>query len=118
MKIAISAESTIDLTQDIIDKYSINIVPFHITLGDKEYEDDKITTDEIIEFVNQNKILPKTSAVNEDQFDKAFSKLLKTNDAIIHFSLSSDMSSAYDNACKAAKKLKNVYVIDTKSLST
>ena len=69
MKIAISAESTIDLTQDIIEKYNINIVPFHITLGDTDYEDDKITTDEIIDFVNKNKILPKTSAVNEDQFE-------------------------------------------------
>ena len=118
MRIAISAESTIDLTQDIIDKYNINVVPFHITLGDKEYEDDKITTDEIIEFVNQNKILPKTSAVNEDQFETAFSKLLKTYDAIIHFSLSSSMSSAYDNAYKVSRNHKHVYVIDTKSLST
>ena len=87
MKIAISAESTIDLTQDLIEKYNINIVPFHIVLGDKEYEDDKVTTDEIIEFVDKNKILPKTSAVNEVQFETAFSKLLKTYDAVIHFSL-------------------------------
>lgn len=118
MKIAISAESTIDLTQDLIEKYNINIVPFHIVLGDKEYEDDKVTTDEIIEFVDKNKILPKTSAVNEVQFETAFSKLLKTYDAVIHFSLSSNISSAYDNAYRVAEKYKQVYVIDTKSLST
>ena len=118
MKIAISAESTIDLTQDLIEKYNINIVPFHIVLGDKEYEDDKVTTDEIIEFVDKNKILPKTSAVNEIQFETAFSKLLKTYDAVIHFSLSSNISSAYDNAYRVAEKYKQVYVIDTKSLST
>ncbi len=118
MKIAISAESTIDLTQDLIEKYNINIVPFHIVLGDKEYEDDKVTTDEIIEFVDKNKILPKTSAVNEVQFETAFSKLLKTYDAVIHFSLSSNISSAYDNAYRVAEKYKQVYVVDTKSLST
>ena len=67
MKIAISAESTIDLTKELIEKYNIKLIPFNIQLGDKSGLDGEITTDEIIGFVNQNGVLPKTSAINEFQ---------------------------------------------------
>lgn len=118
MKIAISAESTIDLTKELIEKYDVHIVPFQIFLGDENRLDGEVTTDEIIDFVNKTKILPKTGAVNEVQFDEHFGKLLEDYDAVIHFSLSSELSCAYSNACRAADKLKNVYVIDTRTLST
>ena len=43
---------------------------------------------------------------------------MKENDAIVHFCLSSGISSACSNAKLAAAELKNVHVIDSKSLST
>ncbi len=118
MKIAISAESTIDLPKELLEQYSINTVPFTITLGDITEKDGEITNDKIISYVNEHKVLPKTSAVNEEQFTEHFGKLLKDHDGIIHFSLSKEMSSAYNNAVSAAKQFKNVYVVDTRSLST
>lgn len=118
MKIAVSAESTIDLPKEILTEYDIYTVPFTITLGDISEKDGDITNDIIIEFVNKNKVLPKTSAVNEEQFNEHFAKLLKNYDGVIHFSLSKEMSSAYNNAVNAAKNFKNVYVVDTRSLST
>ncbi|MBR0189202.1 MAG: DegV family protein [Clostridia bacterium] len=118
MKIAVSAESTIDLPKELLEQYSISTVPFTITLGDITEKDGEITNDRIISYVNEHKVLPKTSAVNEEQFTEHFGKLLKEHDGIIHFSLSSEMSSAYNNAVSAAKKFKNVYVVDTRSLST
>lgn len=118
MKIAISAESTIDLPKELLEKYSISTVPFTITLGDTTEKDGEITNDRIIAYVNANKVLPKTSAVNEEQFNEHFTNLLKEYDGIIHFSLSKEMSSAYNNAVSASKNFKNVYVVDTRSLST
>ncbi|MBE7087711.1 MAG: DegV family protein [Clostridiales bacterium] len=118
MKIAISTESTVDLTKELIEKYSIKVVPFQIYLGDESKLDGEITCDEIIEFVNKTKILPKTGAVNEYQYEEHFNEILKSYDAIVHFSLSSELSSAYSNALKTAKNYKNVYVIDTRTLST
>jgi len=118
MKIAISAESTIDLSKELIEKFNINIIPFNIQLGDKGGLDGEITTDEIISFVNKTGILPKTSAVNEYQFNEYFTKLHKEYDAIIHFSLSSELSATCNNAKNAAKNFKNVFIVDTKSLST
>ena len=118
MRIAISAESTIDLTKDLVAKFDIKIVPFAIQLGDNLALDGEITTDEILEFANTNKVLPKTSAVNEYQYTEHFENILKEYDGIVHFSLSSKLSLACSNAMNAAKKFKNVFVVDTCSLST
>lgn len=118
MKIAISAESTVDLTKELLTMFDVKTVPFTILLGEKLELDGVITGEEIIEFVNKNKLLPKTSAVNKVQYDEHFDKLLKDYDGIVHFSLSSQLSSAYQNAVSSASERKNVFVIDTMSLST
>lgn len=118
MKIAITAESTIDLPQEILKEFDIQTLPFTVILGDKEYEDGVIKTPEIFEYVSKNKILPKTSAINKEQYSNFFKEVLKKYDAIVHFSLSSEISSACSHAVLASEELKNVYVVDTKSLST
>ena len=118
MKIAITAESTIDLPKNLLDKYDIKTLPFTVILGDDEYKDGEITSADIFEFVEQNKILPKTSAINEMQYTEFFGKVLKEYDAVVHFCLSSQISSAHNNAKLAAVGLKNVFVVDTRSLST
>ena len=53
MRIAISAETTIDLTKELIAQYDLKIVPFGVQLGDKSGYDGEITADEIISFVNE-----------------------------------------------------------------
>lgn len=118
MKIALSSETTIDLPKSLLEKYNIKTVPFSLLLGNESKFDGEISTDEIIEFVNKTKILPKTGAVNQIQYEEHFSSILKEYDGIIHISTSSEVSSAYNNAVIASKSFKNVYVIDSKSLST
>ncbi len=118
MKIAITAESTIDLTQELKNKFDIITLPFTVILGDKDYRDGEITSADIFEFVEKNNILPKTSAINAQQYTEFFEGVLKDYDAVVHFCLSSCISSACSNARLAASEMKNVYVVDTKSLST
>ena len=118
MKIAITAESTIDLTKELLEKFDIKTVPFTILLGDKLALDGEITSDRIINYVTETKNLPKTSAVNASQYEEFFTQTLKEYDAVIHFSLSSQLSSAYNNALGVAENLSNVFVVDTKTLST
>ena len=118
MKIAISAETTIDITPELKERFNINIVPFSIQLGEVSGLDGEITTDQIISYVNEKKVLPKTSAVNEFQYLEHFGNLKKDYDAVIHFSLSSELSLACTNAKRAASQFENVFVIDTLSLST
>ena len=118
MKIAISCETTVDITKELKEKYNIQTVPFSVLLGDKNYLDGEITCDEIIAYVQEKNVLPKTGAVNKSQYDEHFANLLKEHEAIVHISLSSELSSAYSNAVASASEFKNVYVIDSRSLST
>ena len=118
MKIAISCESTVDLPKVLLEKFNIKTIPFTLLIGNNTKLDGEINPDEIIDFVNKNKTLPKTSAVNQFQYEEFFSSILNDYDAIIHFSLSSKISSAYFNALNASKNFKNVYIVDTLSLST
>ena len=80
--------------------------------------DGVITPQTIFDYVDKTGVLPRTSAINEAQFDDYFRGLLKEYDAVIHFSLSSEISSACNNAINAARELKGVYVVDSRSLST
>ena len=118
MKIAISAESTCDLSQELIEKYDVKIVPFHVTLGDNTFKDGELTTEEIFKFVDEKGALPKTNALNEFEYIEYFEELKKDYDAVVHISLSSGLSSSCNNAIRAAKEVKNVFVVDSLSLST
>ena len=119
MKIAITADSVIDLTQDLLQKYDIKIIPIRILLGDDEYDDGVISTDEIFAYVQKTGTLPKTSACNEVRYTECFEELLKEYDGIVHINLSSFMSASHNNAVTAAKKFGGkVAVVDSKSLST
>lgn len=118
MKIKITAESTIDLTKELLEEYKISTLPFTVILGDNEYKDGEITSKDIFEFVEENKTLPKTAAINEEQYTEFFTEMKKENDAIVHICLSSKISCAHQNAVAAASKFENVYVVDSKSLST
>ncbi len=118
MKICISAESTIDLPKELLEEYSIKVIPFTVILGDKSGFDGEVTPDIIYEYVDRTGVLPKTSAINIGQYDEYFRSLLKEYDEVIHLCLSSEISSACQNAMNAASELKGVHVIDTRSLST
>ena len=118
MKIGISAESTIDVPQELLQKFNIDTIPFTVLLGEEEGKDGVLTPTQIFDYVDRTGVLPKTSAVNEFQFEEYFTELKKKYDAIIHISLSSCISSACSNAVKVAEQMKDVYVIDSKSLST
>ena len=118
MKIAITLDSACDLSKEIIEEYGFKVIPFGVNMGDRFIYDGEISTLEIFEWADANKTLPKTNAVNEESFKEFFAEVLKDHDAIIHFDISSDMSSAYNNAVNASKSFDNVYVIDSRTLST
>lgn len=119
MKIVITADSTCDIPQNLVEKNNIHIIPIAIIMGDKEYlEGVNISRLDIYDFVDKNNILPKTSARGSYEYKEVFEKLKKEYDAIIHFSLSFNISCTGDNALQASKEFENVHVIDTKSLSS
>ena len=118
MKIAITAESTIDMPKELLEKYGITTLPYTILLGDDVELDGDGIADKIFDYVAKTKILPKTSAINDVQYKEFFDETLKSCDAIVHLSLSSGLSSSYSNARRVSEDYDNVRVIDSQSLST
>ena len=119
MKICITAESTIDLSKELLKQYDIKVIPFTVLLGEDEYADGDITPQDIFDYVAEKKVLPRTCAINDYQYRDFFRACLDQGyDAVIHFCLSSGISASYLQAVHAATKVENVFVIDSQSLST
>ncbi len=118
MRLAVTAETTVDLTAELLKEFDIKTVPLGINLNGKAIKDGDMTTEEIFSVVAQTGVLPKTNAVNQFEYNEFFTDILKEYDAIIHVSISSEISSCYKNACAVAENLENVYVVDSRVLST
>ena len=118
MKIAISVESACDLSKEMLNKYDIKVIPFHVTLGDDTFKDGEKTVEEIFRAVDGGMPLPKTNAINEFEYTEWFEGLRKDYDAVVHIALSSELSSSFNNSFRASKNVKNTYSVDSKSLST
>ena len=118
-KVLITSDSTTDLSLELIERYNVKIIPMGITMGDEIFKDGfEINPDIIYANYENHGILPKTSAVNIDEFIEFFQKYTSEGYTLIHFSLSSQMSSTYQNSTIAAQEVGNVYVVDTLNLST
>ena len=122
MSVKIIADSTCDLSKDLLEKYDISVLPLHIVLGDKEYKDGlEISPDEIYEWSNANKEAPKTSAAAISDTIDIYSKYLKSFDEIICFSISGQMSTTVNVMRMAAEELDSedkIHIIDSENLST
>ena len=117
--IVITSDSTTDLSRELRERYNVSVMPLKITLGDKTYTDGvDITPDDIYAHHDKTGELPKTAATNVGDCLEFFKPFTDAGKTVIHFTISSEMSSTYNNACLAAEELGNVYVIDTKNLST
>ena len=115
----ITSDSTTDLSRELRERYNVSVMPLKITLGDNIYTDGvDITPDDIYAHHDKTGELPKTSATNVGDCLEFFKPFTDAGKTVIHFTISSEMSSTYNNACLAAEELGNVYVIDTMNLST
>ena len=119
MNIRISADSTCDLSPELIEKYDIRITPLYIVRDGQSLVDGKdITPDEIYAHVNSGGGMCSTAAVSVYDYTQFFRRQLEDCDAVVHFHISGDMSACYQNACIAAQEVGNVYPVDSRSLST
>ena len=120
--VKIIADSTCDLSMDLLKKYDISIIPLHILLGENEYEDGKnITPDEIFKWSDENNTTPKTSAPAMDTVISVMKPLLDEQNELICFAISEDMSSSANVMRLAADELDatdRVHVVDSMNLST
>lgn len=119
MKIKITADSTCDLSPELISENDIGIVPLFVNKGGESFLDGvTITPAEIFAHVAAGGDLCSTAAVPIGVYQEYFEKYLKEYDAVVHVCIGSGFSACYNNARLAAEDFENVRVIDSKNLST
>ena len=117
--VVITADSTVDLSQDLLDRFQIRILPLTIILGEETFLDGKgFTPLEMYARFRKDGTLPHTAAPSEQEFHDFFRTLLNTGCEIVHLDISSELSATYSIASLAAKRLPGVYTVDTRMLST
>ncbi len=119
MAIRITSDSTCDLNH-LVEERNIGILSMQVNLDAKPYHDGiDITPQDIFDFVERTKILPKTSAPSIGDYEEFFAEQLKLGDEVIHFNISSKSSGSHNMAKQAAASFDGkVRVIDSKALST
>ena len=118
-KVIIASDSTCDLGPELLERYHIRTIPLGVTLGGKLYRDGvDIDPDMIYKYYEEHGELPKTSAPNVSEFADLFGELTADGCSVVFFTISSEMSSTFNNARLAAQDFEDVYVVDTRNLST
>lgn len=120
-RIRIVADSTCDLSKELIEKYDINIIPLCIMLGDNTFLDGvDITPEEIYKWSDENKTTPKTSAVPFDKIEETLKPMVEAGDDIIFIGISEEMSSTCNRIRIFAEDAEydRIFVINSKNLST
>lgn len=120
-KIAIVADSTCDLSPELIERYGIRILPLNILLGDQSYRDGlEITPDEIYRWADAHGATPKTSAPGMEEALRLLRPLAESGQAVLCFGISESMSASCQVMRLAAEEAgcREFYVIDSQNLST
>ncbi|HAN77081.1 MAG TPA: fatty acid-binding protein DegV [Bacteroidales bacterium] len=121
--IALLTDSTCDLTDELIDKYQIQMLPIGIQFGESMYLDNiTLKSETFFEMFGKETKNPSTTQINQKAFENVYSHLASHYDAIIAVHISDQLSGTCGNSAKAAQKIsaefnKPITVINSKSLS-
>jgi DegV family protein with EDD domain len=120
-KVKIVADSTCDLSKELLEKYDISVIPLCIVMGEKSYYDGlEISPDEIYTWADVNKTTPKTAAVSMDMTEEILKPFMEAGDEIIFFGISSEMSTT----CNVVRIVgedadyDKLYIVDSRNLSS
>jgi DegV family protein with EDD domain len=115
--VVITADSTCDLSAELLARFDIRVIPLTILLGEESFLDGRnFSAQDIYKRYREDGTLPKTSAPGIQQFTDFFAQILETGCEIVHLDISAELSSSFNNACIAASELEGVYPVDSRML--
>ena len=119
-KILLSADTPCDIGPELTARYHVSLFPLHISIGERSCIDGvDISPAELYDIWRQQHILPRTAAINPEEYIAYFQPFIDDGYDVLHISLGSGLSSSCSNCRIAAQALGGrVYVIDSCSLST
>ena len=119
MRIKVTADSTCDLTRELLAANDITLTPLIVIKDNEEfYDGETITPNVIFDHVANGGGLCSTAARSVGYYQDVFAKFASEYDGVVHISIGSGFSSSYQNASLAAEEFDNVRVIDSQNLTT
>ena len=118
-KIHITADSTCDLSTELLQRFDIRTQPLTILLGDETFLDgDHFTPEDMYRRYREDGTLPQTSAPSVQDYVEFFRPLTADGGQVVHLTISSELSASFNTARLAAEELEGVFVVDSRMLST
>ncbi|KGM96129.1 degV family protein [Clostridium novyi A str. 4552] len=123
MAIKIITDSGCDLPKEIIEKYSIKLLPLYVYLDDKPYLDGVTIEHKAVYDGMRKGNVYKTAQVPPNIFYDAFKECVENNDTCIYIGFSSELSGTYQSSMIAKEDILeeypnfDIHVIDTKCAS-
>lgn len=120
-KIQLVADSTCDLSPELIEKYNIAIIPLCIVMDENSfYDKEEITPEEIYRWADANRTTPKTAAASYERALQTLQPYIDAGDDIIFFGISEQMSTTCNVIRLIASDMEydKLHVIDSMNLST
>ena len=118
-KILLTADSTCDISGDLLESTKVHLIPLHIILNEKSYDDGiDIRPDDIYANFERTGKLPKTAAITPQEYMDIFRPFLEQGYEIVHIGLGSAISSTFQNSVAAAKNLGHIYPVNSCNLSS
>lgn len=119
----IFADSASDLPQSFFDKNEVTLLPLHVLIDEKEFEDIiEIDSLEVYDAIRDGK-QPKTSQISPEHFTKKWNEIAESGEDGIYIAFSSELSGTHNTAVMIRDQVKeenpnlNLVIIDSKCAS-
>ena len=104
--IMVSCDSACDLSDEMRERYAIQVTSMYIQQDGKVFRDGiDITPDDIYATYEAKGVLPTTSAIPPEEYREFFERFTAQGFAVLHIGLSSGISSTCQDAMIAASEL-------------
>lgn len=120
-KVKIISDSTCDLTDELIKKNDIEIIPLYVNFNEETYLDGvNLDVKRMYQLVSEKKVLPKTAAPSPGAFVEVFQKYLDQGFEILYLGIGSKFSATFTSANVAKNTLESddIYLVDSLNLSS
>ncbi len=111
-KYLIYTDSTADLTDELVAKADVKVIPMEFTICDKSYfnyaDGRELGFHEFYDMVREGNAAV-TSLINVDRYNGIFEPELEAGNDILYIGFSSGLSGSYNCACTAIEELKEKY---------
>ncbi|MBR2523594.1 MAG: DegV family EDD domain-containing protein [Clostridiales bacterium] len=119
-RVAITTESVADLPYEFISRYDIGVVPHKVVTDEGTFKDGiEIDTYGVLAYMEDESHTMMPQSPNVAEMEAFFAEQLQDANNIVHIAISSDIeNTGYPAAVEAARSFDNVFVVDSKQLSS